>query len=245
MCYLFISIMGLVVGSFINVIIYRLPKILLGEKITLSWPVSHCPKCKCKIKVYHNVPLLGWLWLKGRCRNCQQAIHWRYPLVELLTAFLFTAHVTLHGINVQSLLDLLMLSLLIPLLFIDLEVSLLPDRLTLPLLALALGCAMLGYSRVTLIDSMFAATLGFGIPWLLDKIYFLRHKRAAMGMGDMKLFAAIGAWFGTEALFNIMLFSSLLAIVVALLLLRKRYGEAFPFGPYMIIVTIACMLSHS
>ncbi|HEI8868870.1 TPA: prepilin peptidase [Serratia odorifera] len=244
MSILLVSIIGLVVGSFLNVVIYRLPKILLGDKITLSWPVSHCPKCKCKIKVYHNIPLLGWLWLKGRCRNCKQTIHWRYPLVELLTAVLFTLHVALNGINVQSLLDLLMLSLLIPLFFIDLDVSLLPDRLTLPFLALALCCALVGYSRVTLLDSMLAAVLGFGIPWLLDKLYYLRQKRAAMGRGDMKLFAAIGAWFGTEHLFNIMLLSSVLAMFVALLLLRKRCGDAFPFGPYLIIVTITIMVMH-
>ncbi|MBI0472070.1 prepilin peptidase [Pectobacterium parmentieri] len=235
---LFVPLFGLVVGSFFNVVIYRMPRILAGEKLALSWPGSYCPACKHKIKVYHNIPLFGWLWLKGRCAHCQQPISRRYPLVELLTAVLFTLVIARDGITLQSLSDLLIFSLLIPLFFIDLDSMLLPDRLTLLVLVYALLLAGLGEGHTDFSDAVAAAALGFGLPWLLDRFYVWRHGREGMGMGDMKLFAGIGAWLGCQALLHIMVLASLSAIVVVLVLRRKKRYEPFAFGPYVIVAAL-------
>lgn len=241
----FFALLGAVTGSFLNVVIYRLPLIVQGVSVSLSWPPSHCPLCKGKIRYYHNVPVIGWLWLKGRCFHCRCAIHWRYPLVELLTSTLFIAVILVHGVTLQSLADLLMLSLLIPLFFIDIDTLLLPDRLTFPLLLIALSLAAIGHYRTELPDALCAAATGFGIPWILDRIYTWRHARPGMGMGDMKLFAAIGAWLGTEALFSVMLLSSVLAIFTVSILLRKGKKECFPFGPFLIAAAIVLFFCQS
>lgn len=235
----FYALLGAIIGSFLNVVIYRLPLILAGENLSLSWPVSHCPVCKRKINIWHNVPLLSWLWLKGRCFQCQNIIPCRYPLVELLTSVLFACVVLLQGITLLSMVDLLLMSLLIPLFFIDIDTMLLPDRLTFPFLLFALCQTGLNMGHTDLLDSMVAAFLGFSIPWLLDKLYSWRHGRAGMGMGDMKLIAGIGAWLGTEALFAVMFLSSILAIITVLLLLQKGKNDIFPFGPFLIIATLA------
>ncbi|RYC43338.1 prepilin peptidase [Pectobacterium zantedeschiae] len=235
---LFVPLVGLVVGSFFNVMIYRMPRILAGEKLSLSWPGSHCPACKHKIQVYHNIPLFGWLWLKGRCAHCRQPISRRYPLIELLTALLFTLVIERDGITLQSLSDVLIFGLLIPLFFIDLDSMLLPDRLTLPVLLCALQLAALGEGHTDFSDAATAVVLGFGLPWLLDRFYVWRHGREGMGMGDMKLLAGIGAWLGCQALLHIMILASLSAIVVTLTLRRKKRYARFAFGPYVIVATL-------
>jgi len=240
---LYAALFGALIGSFLNVIIYRLPRIMAGDKLTLSWPGSHCPHCKTKIRIYHNIPLISWLCLKGQCYQCQQPVHWRYPLVELLTAIMFALVIAKHGITLQSLSDLLLLCFLIPLFFIDLETQLLPNKLTYPLLLCALMLAGSRSGHVDFTHSCFAASLGFGLPWLLNLFYQWRHGRAGMGMGDMKLFAGVGAWLGYEALLHIMLLASLLAITTTLLFLRQKRHEAFPFGPYLIGATWVVFLS--
>ncbi|MEW5562018.1 prepilin peptidase [Enterobacter asburiae] len=236
---IFFALMGAVVGSFINVVIYRLPRMLQGESITLSLPASHCPQCQAPVKIRHNLPVLGWLLLRGRCYQCQQRISPRYPLVELLMAALFVLTITLQGVTPQGILGLLAISLLVPLFFIDLETSLLPDRLTLPLLALVVTAAVCGFGHVTWQEALLAAATGFGLPWLLDRFYCWCRGKAGMGMGDMKLFAGIGGWLGMEALFQIMIIASLLAIVSAWCLLRRKPGETFPFGPYLVLAALA------
>lgn len=231
------ALLGLVIGSFLNVVIYRLPRTIAGEQLGLCWPGSHCPACKTPVKFYHNIPLLGWLCLWGRCAYCKYSIPVRYFLVELLTASLFALIVTLHGVTIQSAMDLAILCLFIPMFIIDLTHLLLPDRLTYPLLLIALIMAVLGYSRISLPEACFSAVLGYGIPWLLDRLYVWRHGHAGMGMGDMKLFAGIGAWLGLEALMHIMMLSSSIAIIT-ITVLRKKQTEAFPFGPYLIAATL-------
>ncbi|OON41360.1 hypothetical protein BTJ39_05200 [Izhakiella australiensis] len=235
---LFFALVGAIVGSFINVVIYRLPRILRGESINLSLPASHCPQCKTPVNIRHNIPLLGWLLLRGRCHHCKQRISPRYPLIELLVAGLFFLTIYLHGVTPQALIALLIISLLVPLFFIDLDTSLLPNRLTLPLLAIAAGSALCGYGLVSWQESLLAAATGFALPWLSDRFYRWRSGKAGMGMGDMKLFAGVGAWLGLEALFQVMLVASLLAIISALCILRRKVGETFPFGPYLVLASV-------
>lgn len=238
----FFILLGAVLGSFCNVVIYRLPRILHGETLSLSWPASHCPHCKQPIKVRHNIPLLGCLLLRGRCAGCRQAISRQYPLVETLLALLYGAIIWQQGVTPQSLFDLMAVTLLVPLFFIDLHTMLLPDRLTLPLLVFALLFAASGYGSVTLPSACVAAALGFGVPWLLSWLFRLLRGHEGMGMGDMKLLAALGAWLGPQALLDIVAASTLLALGAALVLLRVKPGEPFPFGPYPIIATLIWLL---
>lgn len=238
----FFILLGAVLGSFCNVVIYRLPRILHGERLSLSWPASHCPHCKQPIKVRHNIPLVGWLLLRGRCAGCRQAISRQYPLVESLLALLYGAIIWQQGVTPQSLFDLLAVILLVPLFFIDLHTMLLPDRLTLPLLVFALLFAASGYGSVTLTSACIAAALGFGVPWLLSWLFRLLRGHEGMGMGDMKLLAALGAWLGPQTLLDVVAASTLLALGAALVLLRVKPGVPFPFGPYPIIAALIWLL---
>lgn len=238
------ALLGAIIGSFCNVVIYRLPRILQGADLTLSWPGSHCPHCQQPVKVWHNIPLVSWLMLGGRCASCAHPICWRYPLVELIMALLYALIVWRQGLSAQSLFDLLAISLLLPLLFIDLKTQLLPDRLTLPLLAVSLLFAASGQGRVDLISASVAAVLGYALPWLLSSVFRLLRGHEGMGRGDMKLLAALGAWLGPWALLDIFTLSPLVALVSALLLLRIKPGQPFPFGPYPILVACGWMLLH-
>ncbi|PKB91361.1 hypothetical protein A8A01_01155 [Ewingella americana] len=242
MIVIFFILLGAILGSFCNVVIYRLPRILQGEALSLSWPASHCPHCKQPIKARHNIPLVGWLLLCGRCAGCRQAISRRYPLVEALLALLYGAIVWQQGVTPQSLFDLLAVTLLLPLMFIDLHTMLLPDRLTLPLLILALLFATSGYGSVALPSALIAAGLGFGVPWLLSLLFRLLRGHDGMGVGDMKLLAALGAWLGAQALLDIVAASTLLALGAAVVLLRVKPDEPFPFGPYPIIAALGWLL---
>lgn len=244
MILVFSFLLGAVIGSFCNVVIYRLPFILQGESLSLSWPASHCPHCKLPVKFRHNVPLLGWLMLRGRCATCKKAISWRYPLVEGLMALLYGGIIWLQGVTPQSLFDVLAVTFLLPLLFIDLRTMLLPDRLTLPLLTLSLLFSFCGYGAVEPMQAVIAALLGFGIPWGLSLLFRLLRGHEGMGMGDMKLLAALGAWLGPLALLDVFVVSTLLALVSALILLRVKPGQPFPFGPYPIIAAIGWVLLY-
>lgn len=236
------ALLGAVIGSFCNVVIYRLPRIMSGQPLTLSWPASHCPHCQQPVRIWHNIPLISWLMLRGRCADCCQPISWRYPLVELLLALLYGVVIWQQGITAQSLFDLVAISLLLPLLFIDLQTQLLPDRLTLPLLILALLFAASGLSRVDFTDAVIAALLGFTVPWLLSRLFYLLRGHEGMGRGDMKLLAGLGAWLGPLTLLNLFSTATLLALLSALLLLRVKIGQPFAFGPYPIVAAVGWVL---
>lgn len=239
---IFSFILGAIIGSFLNMVIYRLPSIMIGERITLSYPASFCPHCGAGIRWRHNLPLLGWLSLGGRCADCRNPIPWRYPLVELLTALLFALLTQRYGLSLQGGFILAAACLLVTLAGIDLRTMLLPDRLTLPLWALGACAAFMDAGRVSGMEAMTASALGFMLPWLLDRLFYLWRRQPGMGMGDMKLFAALGAWFGVETLWRIMAISPLLAMFSALLVLRTKLGERFPFGPYPIAVALVFMI---
>lgn len=245
MVILFFTLMGAIIGSFCNVVIYRLPLMLKGEEITLSWPPSHCPGCRQRIRICHNIPILGWLMLMGRSACCGRAISWRYLTVEITMALLFTIIIWRQGITWQSTFDLFAVAMLIPLLFIDIDTMLLPDRLTLPFLLLALAFSASGRSVVEFHQAFIAAISGFGIPWFVARIYSGLCRKEGMGIGDMKLFAGLGAWLGPQALLDIILWSSVSALLVALVLLKTRPSQPFPFGPYPVIAAISWMLIHS
>jgi len=265
----FMAGLGLIVGSFLNVVILRLPRMLearwradceaflteeelptpvTGEKaaaearqttpdrpLTLSYPGSHCPGCGHAIRPWHNIPVLGWLLLRGRCADCAAAISVRYPIVELLGAATALATTAMVGVNLLLPGALLLSWALLALSVIDIDHQLLPDDITLPLLWLGLAWHLL-FRTLPLEDAVLGAIAGYGILWLVYHAFRIVTGKEGMGYGDFKLLAALGAWLGWQSLPVIILLSSLVGAVVGLSLmaiLRRGRDVPIPFGPYL------------
>ncbi|MGU5714710.1 prepilin peptidase [Aeromonas taiwanensis] len=251
-----IFLFSLMVGSFLNVVIHRLPMMMerdwraeyrdyfdedesisANERYNLMVPRSACPHCGHAITAIENIPLLSWLWLRGRCRECQAPISARYPLVELLTALLSVAIAATLAPGWSVLAALLLTWSLVALTFIDLDKMLLPDQITLPLLWGGLLFNLLG-GFVPLVDAVIGAMAGYLVLWSLYWSFKLLTGKEGMGYGDFKLLAALGAWLGWQALPIILLLSSLVGAVIGITLiaLRKHHqGNPIPFGPYLAI----------
>jgi leader peptidase (prepilin peptidase)/N-methyltransferase len=247
-----VFLFSLLVGSFLNVLIHRLPKMmeaewhaqcaeLRGESIpdapryNLWLPRSACPQCGHPITALENIPLLSWLWLRGRCSACSAQISARYPLVELLTAVLSAAVAWKWGVSVQTLGALLLVWTLIALAFIDLDTTLLPDSLTLPLVWLGL-LVNLGGHFASLADAVIGAMAGYGVLWSVYWLFKLATGKEGMGFGDFKLLAAIGAWLGWQLLPVTLLLSSAVGAVIGIamiLLVKHDRRVPIPFGPYL------------
>ncbi|WP_421335900.1 prepilin peptidase [Aeromonas veronii] len=251
-----VFLFSLMIGSFLNVVIHRLPIMLerewqaeyrsyfapdeeatAPERYNLMVPRSACPHCGHAITALENIPLLSWLWLKGRCRDCQAPISARYPLVELLTALLSVAVAMVITPGWGTLAALLLTWMLVALTFIDLDKMLLPDQLTLPLLWGGL-LFNLASGLVPLADAVIGAMAGYLVLWSLYWAFKLLTGKEGMGYGDFKLLAALGAWLGWQALPIILLLSSLVGAVIgiSLIALHKHHqGKPIPFGPYLAI----------
>ena len=247
-----VFLFSLLIGSFLNVVIHRLPKMmeadwhvqcaeLRGEpppeppRYNLSLPRSACPQCGHQITALENIPLISWLWLRGRCSACRTPISARYPLVELLTALLSAAAAWKWGVSIQTLGALFLIWTLIALAFIDLDTTLLPDSLTLPLLWLGLLFNLGGhFSNLT--DAVLGAIAGYGVLWSVYWLFKLVTGKEGMGFGDFKLLAAIGAWLGWQMLPVTLLLSSVVGatIGIAMIVLVKHDRRVpIPFGPYL------------
>ena len=251
-----VFLFSLMIGSFLNVVIHRLPIMLEREwqaeyrsyfapdeeavaptRYNLMVPRSACPHCGHAITALENIPLLSWLWLKGRCRDCQAPISARYPLVELLTALLSLAVAMVIPPDWGTLAALLLTWVLVALTFIDLDKMLLPDQLTLPLLWGGLLFNLAG-GFVPLADAVIGAMAGYLVLWSLYWAFKLLTGKEGMGYGDFKLLAALGAWLGWQALPIILLLSSLVGAVIGISLIalrRHHQGKPIPFGPYLAI----------
>ncbi|QXC39119.1 A24 family peptidase [Aeromonas jandaei] len=251
-----VFIFSLMIGSFLNVVIHRLPIMLEREwqaeyrsyftpneeqatepRYNLMVPRSACPHCGHAITALENIPLLSWLWLKGRCSECQAPILARYPLVELLTALLSVAVAMVISPGWGALAALLLTWVLVALTFIDLDKMLLPDQLTLPLLWGGLLFNLSG-GFAPLADAVIGAMAGYLVLWSLYWAFKLLTGKEGMGYGDFKLLAALGAWLGWQALPIILLLSSLVGAIIgiSLIALRKHHqGNPIPFGPYLAI----------
>ncbi|QBC43228.1 prepilin peptidase [Iodobacter fluviatilis] len=251
----FLFALGLLVGSFLNVVIHRIPKMmeqqfrqecqLIDAPIdapmpqatcyNLIVPRSACPSCGHAISALENIPVISYLMLKGRCRGCKIRISPRYPLVELLCATL-TAVAGLHfGVTITAIAAILLTWFLIALVFIDADTYLLPDSITLPLLWLGL-LFNLNNVFVPLDQAVIGAVAGYLVLWSVYWIFKLITGKEGMGYGDFKLLAALGAWFGWQALPSVILLSSISGAVIgiALAILAKRgMGKPMPFGPYL------------
>jgi leader peptidase (prepilin peptidase) / N-methyltransferase len=247
--------LGLLVGSFLNVVILRLPKRLewewkrdsletLGQADLYDPPPpgivvepSHCPHCQHKLSWYENIPVFSWLALRGRCRNCKTPISIQYPAVELLTMLLVVACVWRFGFGWQGFGASLLSCFLVAMSGIDVRTQLLPDQLTLPLLWLGL---------IASVDNLFVpakaaiagAVLGYLSLWVVYWIYKQLTGKVGMGHGDFKLLAALGAWAGYKALLPIVMLSSIVGAIVGSIWLMTKgrdQGTPIPFGPYLAI----------
>ena len=245
--------LGLIVGSFLNVVILRLPRImeqswrrecceLMNQsapdepKISLSSPGSQCPGCGSPIRPWHNIPVLSWLWLRGRCSYCQIAISIRYPLTELATALLSAAVAWHFGFGAQAASALLLIWMLVALTGIDIDTQLLPDTITLPLLWIGLGVNLFEI-WTPLSSAVLGAMLGYGSLWSVYWLFKLVTGKEGMGYGDFKLLAALGAWFGWQAIPMMILLSSFVGAALGIVILvAKRQGRdtPMPFGPYLV-----------
>ena len=258
-----VLLLGLLVGSFLNVVIWRLPKMLerewqaqcaelaadgrattivAGETFNLIRPRSACPACHTPIKAWHNIPVLSWLLLRGRCAQCQVSISARYPLVEVLTGVLSALVAWKFGYGMPVLGALLVTWFLLALTFIDLDHQLLPDSLTLPLLWLGLlaSLAWQGGSSTSLpVDprsAVIGAVAGYLSLWSVYQLFKLATGKEGMGYGDFKLLAALGAWLGWQMLLPIVLISAAVGAVTGILLIAlagRGRATPIPFGPFL------------
>ncbi|EHQ88079.1 prepilin peptidase [Desulfosporosinus youngiae] len=234
-----IGFLGLVIGSFLNVVIYRVPR---GESIVS--PGSHCTACGHALRAWELIPVLSFIIQKGQCRNCQASISWRYPAVELLTGILFflTASFSLYmGIHLARLvLNLVFVAVLIALAFIDLDTFRLPDVLTLPLLGLGLLGSFFIPGNPAGWESLLSALGAGGIFLIIALVY-----PQGMGLGDVKLAAAMGAFLGFPSIFLAIFVGSLAGAFVGTVLLmtgQKRFRQQIPFGPYLALGAILTLL---
>lgn len=259
------AVIGLMVGSFLNVVIYRYP-----ERLKYQWsaqshewlheqayaepeppglitPGSHCGHCQAPVKAWQNVPILSFLVLRGRCANCQSAIGWRYPLVEFLTAVLSALVVYRLGFNTAAGFAVLLTWVLVALTFIDIDHKLLPDTMVLPMLWLGLVLNLFDL-YTDLHSAVIGAVAGYLFFWSVFQAFKLLTGKEGMGHGDFKLLALFGAWLGWQYLPQIILLSTVIGSIagLALIILRKTaVGQTIPFGPYIALAGWIALLFGS
>ncbi len=255
-----VFIFSLLIGSFLNVVIYRFPKMLeqgwkrecrefLADElakpnaqdeeqvITLSTPCSTCPNCQHEIRFYENIPVISWLFLRGKCSQCQVKISLRYPLVELTTAILSVVIAAHFGVTITTLFLLVLTWGLVALTLIDYDYMLLPDQITLPLLWLGLLVNING-AIVPLGDAVIGAVAGYMSLFSVFWLFKLLTGKEGMGHGDFKLVAVFGAWIGWQLLPLLILMASAVGAIIgiSLMVLKNHQREqAIPFGPYLAI----------
>ena len=256
----FAILLGLLVGSFLNVVIHRLPIIMerewrafcsefseqptpATEKFNLISPRSRCPSCAGEVRAIDNIPLLSYLLLRGKCHHCGTPISLRYPIVEALTAVLSGYVAWRFGVSFVTLAALLFCWALIALTFIDADTQLLPDQITQPLIWLGL-LANLGGLFTDIQTAIIGAVVGYFSLWTVYWLFKLVTGKEGMGYGDFKLLAAIGAWLGWQMLPMVILLSSLVGAVIGIgLMVFARHGREtpIPFGPYLAIAGVIAL----
>lgn len=248
-----VGVLGLLIGSFLNVVVYRLPKMMErqwaaecadlagkepapGEPFNLSVPRSRCPHCGHQIRWFENIPVASYLALGGKCSACKARISIRYPLVELACGALFFFCAWQWGATVTGAVWCVFAAVLLALALIDWDTTLLPDDLTLPLLWLGLIAAALQWIPVSLSSSLWGAVAGYMSLWMVYWAFKLVTGKEGMGYGDFKLFAALGAWFGWQTLIPIILMASVIGAIVGIAMKINsslREGGYVPFGPFL------------
>ncbi len=247
-----LAVLGLVVGSFLNVVIYRLPKIMESqwqrdyaefngetqeepEKLSLAFPGSRCPHCDAEIKPTQNIPVLSYLALGGKCAACKAPISIRYPIVEVITSLLWVLCGLQFGVSNALVGAMLLTAVLVVLTVIDLDHQLLPDSLTLPLVWIGL-LFNIDNTFVSLESAVLGAVFGYLCLWTVFWLFKIVTGKEGMGHGDFKLLAALGAWFGLAALPTIVLLSSVVGAVLGVVLIvtgKQDRETPMPFGPFL------------
>ncbi len=276
--YIIAVVLGLCIGSFLNVVIVRLPVILkhkwakqslefleeenldpelleqvtinlnlksTSEKISLSFPASHCVCCQQKLQFWMNLPILSYLFLKGRCYFCSKKISICYPIVELVTALLFGYISYLYKDLLHLLEYFIFFSVIIVAAIIDFQTMLLPDEITLPFLWLGLLFNIQGFISGSLLSSIIGAILGYVFLATIYWTFKILTKKEGMGFGDFKFLAAIGSWLGVNYIIPIAMISSISTIIYAIalfLIKRKNLTTAVPFGPFLALAAGLCVL---
>ena len=257
-----VAIFSLLIGSFLNVVIYRLPTMLHRETrafcqeylalpqekqkpFNLSWPLSRCNNCEKTLKPWHNIPVLSFLFLKGKCAYCKQGINPRYLLIEILCCVLTTWVAWHFGVSWQALAAAVFTWILICLVFIDIDHQLLPDNLTLPLLWIGLFASLFSifvFAKTAIIGAL----AGYLIFWCFAMAFKAITGKEGLGGGDFKLLAALGAWLGWQMLPVIVFMSALAGCVFAIVWMAfKREsirGKPIPFGPFLAIAGWICLM---
>ena len=253
-----VVLLGLVVGSFLNVVIYRLPVSMLrnwrqecvqyleenpkgdddsGETFNIAFPHSHCPQCKAPVKAWQNIPVLSYLLLHGKCASCKATISLRYPIIELVSAALTAFCIYQFGLTAAGGLALIFTWCLISLTMIDVDHQLLPDSITLPLLWLGL-LANVGGIYTDLNSAVLGAVFGYGVLWSVFWLFKLATGKDGMGFGDFKLLAALGAWMGWQMLPLIVILSALVGAIIGIagiIIQGRDKNIPIPFGPYLAV----------
>ncbi|MGV1100176.1 prepilin peptidase [Thiovibrio sp. JS02] len=231
MVYLFVAVFGALVGSFLNVVILRLPR----EGASIVFPASHCPFCKERIRWHDNIPLLSFLLLRGRCRHCRHAISWQYPAVELAMALLSLALFRHFGPTVLYPIYFVFAAALLVIIFIDFQHQLIPDVISLPGIALGFALSFVN-PFVSWQDAGLGILFGAGSFFLLALLYYLLTRREGMGGGDIKLLGMIGAFLGWQSLPFVVFSSSLMGTLVGVWAMakQKKGGKTvIPYGPFL------------
>ena len=255
------ALLGLLVGSFLNVVIYRLPRMMekawdaehaayaaqkadkdpaapppSRKRFNLLTPPSRCRQCGHRIRWYENIPVVSYLFLRGKCASCRTPIGMRYPLVELVTAALAWLCLSRYGLQWQAMAWFFFGASLICLTLIDWDTTYLPDSITLPLLWAGLLAASVGWTGISLGNAVWGAALGYASLWLVYWGFKLITGKEGMGFGDFKLYAALGAWFGASALIPIILLAAVIGAIIGILMKigsQLREGRYVPFGPFL------------
>jgi len=238
MWYIVSIIFGAIVGSFLNVCIFRLPK-----EESIIWPGSHCPHCKKPIRFYDNIPLLSYLLLGGKCRQCHRSISLQYPLVEGITALLSLFLIMKFGLSPTYLIYFAFVAALIVITVIDLYHQIIPDVISLPGIGVGL-LASLMIPQITFFNSLLGILLGGGSLFLIATVYQWLFKREGMGGGDVKMLAMIGAFLGWKAVIVTILLGSLIGSIIgiiAMALKGKDFKYAIPFGPFLSLGAVAAL----
>lgn len=258
-----LGLLGLLIGSFLNVVIYRLPVMMeaqwktecaelqgnepaAGTPFNLMTPRSRCQKCGHQLTWFENIPVLSYLLLRGKCSQCHTPISARYPLIELATGALFFYCGWQWGATPGALVWCGFAATVLALAMIDWDTTLLPDDMTLPLLWAGMVCAALTLTKVGLADALWGAVGGYMSLWLVYWAFKLVTGKEGMGFGDFKLFAALGAWFGWQALIPIILMASVIGAVIGIAMKFSsglREGGYIPFGPFLAGAGLTAMVA--
>jgi len=229
-CKVFVFVFGTAVGSFLNVCIYRLP-----GSLSIIRPRSMCPRCQTQIASYDNIPIVSYLWLRGRCRHCGAAISLRYPVVEMAAGLFAVAVFNRHGLAVESILLYAFVAALLVVTFIDIDHQIIPDVITYPGIVVGFLSSLV-LDHITYKDSLLGIILGGGLLFLVASGYYFFTKKEGMGGGDIKLLAMIGAFLGWKAIiFTVFVGSAVGTVVGVAVALRTQRGRkmAVPFGPFL------------